>query len=98
VHTCLVSDNSDIFIAGVGIAASVLIAISFIPQIRKAVISKSMEDVSAYLILLLMIGSFLWVLYGIFKTNLVLIGANTANLTSTICLMVLKFKYRNNNV
>lgn len=91
------SNDSNIFIAGMGIAASVLISISFIPQIRKAVVSKSMKDVSTYLILLLMIGSFLWVLYGIFKTNLILIGANTANLSFTVCLIVLKFKYRNNN-
>jgi MtN3 and saliva related transmembrane protein len=52
-----------------------------------------MEDVSFWLIFYLTVGLALWVVYGIFIDDFVIIWANAVGVASNIILIGLKVKY-----
>jgi len=84
----------DMVIQLIGIAAAVLTTSSFLPQIVKAYQTKSMEDVSRYLMSMFATGTLLWMLYGAYKSDLVIIGANAIASGFNIVLLYMKFAYR----
>ena len=84
----------DLVIQLIGIAAAVLTTSSFLPQIVKAYRTKSMEDVSRYLMSMFATGTLLWMLYGAYKSDLVIIGANAIASAFNIVLLCMKFAYR----
>jgi MtN3 and saliva related transmembrane protein len=84
----------DFFVGTLGIIAAILITSSFVPQIRKALTVRSMHDVSVYLLVLLIAGFSLWVLYGTYRGDRIIIGANIVNASLTIMLLILKIRYR----
>ncbi len=52
-----------------------------------------MDDVSAWLIIALIVGLSLWILYGIAKSDLVIAGGNSVGVSLNVILLVLKIKY-----
>jgi MtN3 and saliva related transmembrane protein len=86
--------SSDLMISMIGVAAAVLTTSSFLPQIIKAYRTKSMEDVSRYLMSFFATGTVLWMVYGIFKADLVIIGANATATAFNVILLYMKFAYR----
>jgi len=84
----------DLVIQLIGIAAAVLTTSSFLPQIVKAYQTKSMEDVSRYLMSMFATGTILWMVYGVYKSDLVIIGANAIASAFNIVLLCMKFAYR----
>ena len=78
----------------VGVSAAILTMSSFIPQIIRAVKTRSMVDVSAYLMPLFIAGFSLWVVYGIMHNDPVIIGANLAGIAFNAALLFLKGRYR----
>lgn len=84
----------DLVIQLIGIAAAVLTTSSFLPQIVKAYQTKSMEDVSRYLMSMFATGTLLWMVYGAYKSDLVIIGANAIASAFNIVLLCMKFAYR----
>jgi MtN3 and saliva related transmembrane protein len=66
---------------------------SFIPKLMKAYKTKKMFDVSAHLMILIASGMFLWVIYGLIRSDLVIIGTNASGFALNICLLVMKFRY-----
>lgn len=77
----------------VGSIASVLVSSSFIPQIIKGYRTKRLNDVSYLLMILISIGMSLWIVYGIEKQDMVIVGANTATIALNMTLLGLKAKY-----
>jgi MtN3 and saliva related transmembrane protein len=77
----------------VGTIAGILVLLSFIPQIMKAYKTKKMFDVSSYLMILIASGMFLWVVYGVIKSDLVIIGTNATGFALNVTLLVMKLKY-----
>jgi MtN3 and saliva related transmembrane protein len=65
--------TEDILVSLIGVAAAVLTTSSFVPQIIKGYRTKSMEDVSRYLMSLFATGTVLWMVYGIYKSDWVII-------------------------
>ena len=53
----------DLLISIIGVAAATLTTSSFLPQIFKAYWTKSMEDVSRYLMSFFATGTMLWMVY-----------------------------------
>jgi MtN3 and saliva related transmembrane protein len=86
--------SPDILISIIGVAAAALTTSSFLPQIVKAYRTKSMEDVSRYLMSMFATGTVLWMIYGIFKADLVIIGANAVAAAFNMILLYMKFAYR----
>ena len=77
----------------IGVAAGVLVLLSFIPQIIKAYKTKKMIDVSIYLMGLISTGMFLWIIYGIIRSDVVIIGTNVSGFVLNVILIGLKIKY-----
>ncbi|HYY66375.1 MAG TPA: SemiSWEET family transporter [Nitrososphaeraceae archaeon] len=83
----------DLLVSATGILASIFSLSSTVPQIVKGKKTKKMDDVSVWLILALIVGLSLWVIYGIAKSDIVIIGGNTVGVTLNVILLVLKIKY-----
>lgn len=79
----------------IGVSAAMLTMSSFIPQIIKAVKTRSMEDVSVYLMPLFITGFSLWVVYGFMHNDPIIIGANVTGIAFNAALLFLKRRYNN---
>jgi MtN3 and saliva related transmembrane protein len=77
----------------VGISAAALTSISFIPQLVKGYRTRKMDDVSAEMLGLLMLGLFLWLLYGIHIDDYIVIGSNVFGIMTLALTLALKLKY-----
>jgi MtN3 and saliva related transmembrane protein len=85
---------ADLLISMIGVAAAALTTSSFLPQIVRAYRTKSMGDVSRYLMSMFGTGTVLWMFYGIFKGDIVIIGANATAMVFNIILLYMKVAYR----
>ena len=77
----------------IGILATIFAISSTIPQIIKGIKTRKMDDVSALLILALIVGLSLWVVYGVAKSDMVIIGGNSVGVLLNAMLLLLKIKY-----
>ena len=69
--------------------ATVFAVSSSIPQIIKSIKSKKTDDVSIWLVIVLIIGLSLWVVYGIGINDLVILIANSIAVAINIILLIL---------
>lgn len=76
-----------------GSAAAALTTFSFIPQIIKVYKHKSAKDVSLTTLIQLASGVFLWIIYGIYLKDPIIISANSITLISLMILLYLWFYY-----
>ena len=77
----------------IGITAAVLIGSGFIPQIHKGYKTKKMGDLSYPMFFLLMGGTLLWFVYGLYLWDLILIFANLFNACCSILIISMKYHY-----
>ena len=77
----------------IGTIAGILVLLSFIPQLMKAYKTKKMFDVSSFLMILIASGMFLWVIYGVIKSDAVIIGTNATGFALNITLLMMKLRY-----
>lgn len=77
----------------IGTVAGILVLSSFIPQLIKAYKTKKMSDVSIHLMVLIASGMFLWVIYGLIRSDPVIIGTNATGFALNITLLVMKLRY-----
>ena len=77
----------------IGTVAGILVLLSFVPQIVKAYKTKKMFDVSIHLMILIASGMFLWVVYGIIRSDPVIIGTNAIGFALNVTLLIMKLKY-----
>jgi MtN3 and saliva related transmembrane protein len=76
----------------VGIVAGILTSGAMIPQLVKVLKEKNVEDLSAFMLIVLIIGLSLWVWYGIMKDEWPIIVSNSLavlfNISLAICLVI----------
>jgi MtN3 and saliva related transmembrane protein len=82
-----------IIVAIIGIMATVFAVSSSIPQIIKALKTRKTDDVSIWLVVVLIIGLSLWVIYGIGINDLLISIANSIAVAINTFLLILKIKY-----
>jgi len=75
-----------------GLLAGLITTSGFIPQVIKGYRSGSMEDVSLYMPVVLMVGLALWLVYGIFLDDLPIILWNGVAISLNVVLIVLKVR------
>ena len=73
--------------------ATVFTVASTVPQIKKALRTKDTEDVSIRFLLVLIAGLSLWVIYGIGRSDIVIVIGNSIGVSLNIFMLVLKVKY-----
>jgi MtN3 and saliva related transmembrane protein len=88
----------DFTISVIGIMASIFALSSTVPQIIKSLKTKKTEDLSVWLILSLIVGLSLWVIYGIGRNDVVIVGGNILGVSLNLVLLLLKFRYSRNPI
>ncbi|WP_026836592.1 SemiSWEET family sugar transporter [Gillisia sp. JM1] len=78
----------------IGLAAGLCTTVAVIPQIKKAWETKKVEDVSPTMFSILIVGIFLWVVYGVLKNDIPIIATNSISLTLNGIMLYLMLKYR----
>jgi MtN3 and saliva related transmembrane protein len=78
----------------VGVVAAILTSFSYIPQVRKMWLRKSVSDISQIALFQVTLGCILWLIYGISLTDFVIIGANVVSIFTLIIGLVLYYRYR----
>lgn len=75
-----------------GLGAATLTSLSYVPQVIKAFPRGETGDISLKMLIALLAGLLLWVVYGLLKTDLVIVAANGVG--SLLVGAVLAFKLR----
>ena len=76
----------------VGLFAAALTSLSYIPQVKKALPAGSTDDLSLKTLVVLATGLALWILYGIFKMDYVIIIANAVGVSLVATLIGFKIR------
>ena len=76
-----------------GVVAGILILSGWVHQIVKGYRTKSLKDVSKYLMILIGIGAFLWLIYGLEVNDIYIIGTNVAAIILMLIVFIMKQKY-----
>jgi MtN3 and saliva related transmembrane protein len=76
----------------IGFVAAVCTTASYIPQVKKSWQTGSTGDLSLKMLVILAAGIALWVVYGVLKSDLVIIAANSLSLLLLLNLLAFKIK------
>lgn len=81
------------FVDVIGILASFLVVSAFVPQIAKSYRTKKMDDVSYYLMGILIASAISWMIYGYLRNDYIIIGVNTGVFLLNLILALMKYRY-----
>lgn len=81
----------------IGIVASVLTAISLLPQLIKLIKLKKPSDISMLMLVTLFTGLSLWVWYGFLKNDWIIIIANIVSTAINVSIVCLNLWYKMHN-
>lgn len=76
-----------------GVLAGVLILSGWVEQIIKGYKTKSLKDISKYLMILISAGAILWLVYGLVVDDVFIIGTNLAAIVLMMTVLVMKKRY-----
>ncbi len=76
-----------------GVAAGVLILSGWVEQIIKGYKTKSLKDVSKYLMIFISAGAILWLVYGFVVSDIFIIGTNLAAIVLMMTVLAMKKRY-----
>jgi MtN3 and saliva related transmembrane protein len=79
-------------VQAIGFLAAALTSLSYIPQVRKAMPAGSTDDLSFKTLAILATGLALWIVYGVFRSDMVIVLANTVGLI--LVAILIGFKVR----
>ena len=77
-----------------GTLAGILILTGWVEQIYKGYKTKSMQDISKFLMIFIAAGSTLWLIYGSIVSDVFIIGTNIAGLILMIIVSAMKRRYQ----
>ncbi|MEM9075888.1 MAG: SemiSWEET transporter [Bacteroidota bacterium] len=78
----------------IGLVAATLTTSSFVPQVYKAFKNRSTKDVSLTMYTVMLVGTILWLIYGINIQSLAVILANSITALLVFLMLLLKFRYK----
>ena len=76
-----------------GVSAGILILTGWVEQIYKGYKTKSLKDVSKFLMIFISAGAILWLIYGVIVTDVFIIGTNVAAIVLMMIVLVMKKQY-----
>jgi MtN3 and saliva related transmembrane protein len=77
-----------------GLLAATFTTACLIPQLMKVWKTRSTKDISAGMYALYCGGVFLWLIYGLYQTDLAIIIANSLALVQGLTILMLKAKFK----
>ena len=78
----------------VGIAAGICTAISLLPQLIRIIKTKKADDISYFMLFILLVGLAGWIWYGILKKDYPIIITNGFSLMTNLVIIVLSVRYK----
>ncbi len=87
----------DTLLTILGTLAGILILSGWVEQIIKGYRTKSLKDVSKYLMILISAGAALWLLYGFIVNDIFIIGTNLAAIVLMVTVLLMKKQYENSS-
>jgi len=79
----------------IGLVAGLCTATSLLPQVIKTFKEKKAEQVSLFMLIVLLSGQILWIVYGVAKSDIPIIATNGFSLLVDILMIVLRIKFKN---
>lgn len=76
-----------------GLIAATCTTSAFVPQVYKAWVQKSTRDISLVMYMVLVAGTLLWFVYGLYHESLAIILANSITAVLAFMMIGLKLKY-----
>jgi MtN3 and saliva related transmembrane protein len=76
-----------------GFAAAFCTTAAYVPQLVRIVRLRSARDVSLPTFLLMSVGVFLWLLYGLYTGSKPVIASNVVTLVLSLSILILKLRY-----
>jgi len=83
----------DTLLSILGTLAGILILSGWVEQIIKGYKTKSLKDISKYLMILISAGAALWLLYGFIVEDVFIIGTNLAAIILMLTVLIMKKQY-----
>lgn len=80
-------------LTALGVAAGVLILMGWVQQVYRGLRTKSLGDVSRFLMIFISAGAVLWLVYGAIVDDVFIIGTNVAAIALMMTVLLLKRKY-----
>lgn len=77
-----------------GLVGVVTGSLTFVPQVYKAWKSRSVGDLSIWMVLILLTNVMIWLVYGIVKEDLAMILANSIILFLSLLMLYFKLTFR----
>jgi MtN3 and saliva related transmembrane protein len=77
-----------------GLMAACLTTISFIPQAIKTIKTKNTSGISLSMYTVFTIGTFLWLVYGLFEKDVPVASANAVTLIFASIILAYKIRYK----
>jgi MtN3 and saliva related transmembrane protein len=81
------------WVSEIGVIAAALTTSAFLPQLIKVWRSKSAKDVSLGMFVVFTIGIALWLLYGVLRSDPVIIAANIVTFILALAILILKVRF-----
>lgn len=82
--------------AYVGIAAGILTSTALLPQLIKIIREKKADDISYFMLIILMCGLSCWVWYGVMRDDLPIIITNSFSLAVNLAVLIFTIRYKDN--
>lgn len=82
------------FTTTLGLVAGVLTTIAYLPQLIKTWQSKSADDLSWSMLIILCAGIILWLVYGFSVHDIPIVAANIVTFMLASVILVLKIRYK----
>ncbi|MEO6405849.1 MAG: SemiSWEET transporter [Ferruginibacter sp.] len=77
-----------------GLAAGTITSITFLPQVIKIWKTKSAKDLSVSMLLLILLGTLMWLAYGIFIKDIAIIFTNSMVLAMGFIMLYFKYRFK----
>lgn len=76
-----------------GVSAGILILMGWVEQIYKGYKTKSLKDISKFLMIFISAGAVLWLIYGVIVSDVFIMGTNIAAMILMMIVLVMKKNY-----
>lgn len=76
-----------------GVSAGILILTGWVEQIYKGYKTKSLKDVSKFLMIFISAGAILWLIYGVIVEDVFIIGTNVVAIALMMIVLAMKKIY-----
>jgi len=77
----------------IAVIATILVVVSWIPQLYKAYKTKSLKDFSYWFITIVILATLIWIIYGIAIHDSAIAIGNSVILLFPVLLVIMKFYY-----